>query len=151
LKESDGKHYIAISVKPYTFPISCNGKYYYRSGSTTQELLGASLDEFMLRKQGRTWDAVPVPHVRFEDFERNAFKVFRKKAIASGRMTTKDLDITDEMLLKNLRLIDGDYMKRAALLLFHQDPGSWFIGSYVKIGYFENLADLIYHDEVHGR
>jgi len=150
LRESDGKHYIAISVKPYTFPISCNGKYYYRSGSTTQELSGSSLDEFMLKKQGRTWDAVPVPHVRFEDFERDVFKVFRKKAIASGRMTTKDLDITDEMLLKNLRLIDGDYMKRAALLLFHQDPGNWFIGSYVKIGYFENRADLIYQDEVHG-
>ena len=150
LRDSDGKQYITIIVKPYTFPISCNGKYYYRSGSTTQELSGSALDEFMLKKQGRTWDAVPVPHVRFEDFERDAFKVFRKKAIASGRMTTKDLDITDEMLLKNLRLVDGDYMKRAALLLFHHDPGNWFIGSYVKIGFFENRADLIYQDEVHG-
>jgi predicted HTH transcriptional regulator len=35
---------------------SCNGKYYARSGSTTHELSGNALDEFMLRKQGRAWD-----------------------------------------------------------------------------------------------
>jgi ATP-dependent DNA helicase RecG len=132
------------------FPISCNGKYYIRSGSTTQELSGASLDQFMLRKLGKTWDDVPVPYVKIEDFESDAFKIFRKKAIASGRMTTKDLEITDEMLLKNLRLTDGEYMKRAALLMFHQDPGNWFLGAYVKIGFFENPADLLYQDEVHG-
>ncbi len=150
LKEEDGKQYIAIGVKPYAFPISCNGKYYIRSGSTTQELSGVALDQFMLRKQGKTWDDVPVPYVKFEDFESDAFKIFRKKAIASGRMTAKDLEITDEMLLKNLRLVDGEYMKRAALLLFHQDPENWFVGAYVKIGFFENPADLLYQDEIHG-
>jgi ATP-dependent DNA helicase RecG len=150
LKEANAKQYISIHVKPYTFPISCNGKYYYRSGSTTQELSGATLDEFMLKKQGKTWDDVPVPHVKFEDFESDAFKVFRKKAIASGRMTAKDLEITDEMLLKNLRLTEGEYLKRAALLLFHQDPENWFIGAYVKIGFFENPADLLFQDEIHG-
>lgn len=67
--------------------------------------------------------------MRFEDFESDAFKVFRKKAIASGRMTAKDLEITDEMLLRNLRLTDGEYLKRAALLLFHHDPEAWFIGT----------------------
>ncbi len=150
LKEEGGKQYISIGIKPYVFPISCNGKYYIRSGSTTQELSGVALDQFMLRKQGRTWDDVPVPHVRFEDFESDAFKIFRRKAIASGRMTANDLEITDEMLLKNLRLVDGDYLKRAALLLFHQDPGNWFIGAYVKVGFFENPADLLYQDEIHG-
>ena len=61
LVEENNKHYIKISVHPYTFPISYNGKYYYRSGSTTLTLSGASLDEFMLRKQGVTWDGVPIP------------------------------------------------------------------------------------------
>jgi ATP-dependent DNA helicase RecG len=60
LREEGGRDYIAISVNPYTFPISCNGKYYLRSGSTTQELSGSALDEFILRKQGKTWDGVPV-------------------------------------------------------------------------------------------
>jgi len=150
LRDDGDKQYIAISVNAFHFPISCNGKYYYRSGSTTQELSGATLDEFMLRKLGKTWDDVPVPYVKFDDFESDAFKVFRRKAIASGRMTAKDLEITDEMLLKNLRLVEGEYLKRAALLLFHQDPESWFIGAYIKVGFFENPADLLYQDEIHG-
>ena len=150
LREVDGKEYIVIEVKAYTFPISCNGKYYLRSGSTTQELSGSSLDEFMLRRQGKTWDGVPVPYVKFDDFESDAFKAFRRKAIASARLTAQDLEITNEMLLKNLRLTEGEYMKRAALLLFHQDPENWVPGAYLKIGLFENATALIHQDEIHG-
>jgi ATP-dependent DNA helicase RecG len=148
--EADGKQYISVTVKPYTFPISCHGKYYIRSGSTTQELSGNSLDEFMLRVQGKTWDGVPVPHVKFADFESDAFKVFRRKARSSARLTTEDLDITDEILLDNLMLTENDYLKRAAVLLFHQNPEKWMPGAYVKIGYFENAADLLHQDEIHG-
>ena len=150
IREAEGKEYIIISVNPYTFPISFNGKYYLRSGSTTQELSGYALDEFMLRKQGKTWDGVPVPYVKFDDFESDAFKAFRRKAIASARLTAQDLEITNEMLLKNLRLIEGDYLKRAALLLFHQDPENWVPGAYLKIGFFENVVDLLHQDEIHG-
>ena len=120
------------------------------SGSTTQELTGSALDEFMLRKQGKTWDGVPVPYVKFDDFESDAFKVFRRKAVASARLTAQDLEITDEMLLKNLRLVEGDYLKRAALLMFHQDPENWVPGAYLKIGFFENSVDLLHQDEIHG-
>jgi ATP-dependent DNA helicase RecG len=104
----------------------------------------------MLRKQGKTWDGVPVPYVKFNDFESDAFKAFRRKAIASARLTAQDLEITDDMLLKNLRLVDGDYLKRAALLIFHQDPENWVPGAYVKVGLFENAADILYQDEIHG-
>lgn len=41
-------------------------------------------------------------------------------------------------------------MKRAALLLFHPDPEKFITGTYIKIGFFENDADLIFQDEIHG-
>jgi ATP-dependent DNA helicase RecG len=150
LHTENGKEYISVSVNPYTFPISCNGRYYSRSGSTTQELSGSSLDEFMLRAQGKTWDGVPVPYVKFDDFESDAFKFFRRRAIGSARLTAEDLDITDKVLLDNLMLTENGFMKRAALLLFHQTPEKWVPGAYVKIGYFENAADLLHQDEIHG-
>jgi len=146
----DGKEYLSLTVGAHPFPISYHGVYYIRSGSTTQELTGSALDEFLLRKQGKTWDGVPVPYVKFDDFESDAFKAFRRKAVASARLTAKDLEITDEMLLRNLRLMEGDYFKRAALLLFHQDPENWVPGAYLKIGYFENSVDLLHQDEIHG-
>ena len=150
IHEENNKKYIRITIGEYPFPISYRGSYYIRSGSTTQELTGNALDEFILRKHGKTWDGVPVPFVEFEDFESDAFKAFRKKAIARSRLTPQDLDITDEQLLDTLRLTEGKYIKRAALLLFHQDPEKWVQGAYVKIGMFANEADLLYQHEVHG-
>jgi len=147
--DSDGKEYITITVGAYPFPISYHGVYYARSGSTTQELTGSALDEFIFRKQGKTWDGVPVPHVKIDDFESDAFKVFRRKAIESTRLSKRDLDITDAKLLDTLQLTEGDYIKRAAILLFHQDPEKWVPGAYVKIGMFANDADLLYQHEVH--
>ena len=51
----DGKEYISIEIKPIEQPISYKGKYYYRSGSTLQELNGSALQDFLLRKIGRSW------------------------------------------------------------------------------------------------
>lgn len=49
LHEEAGKHLIEIITYPYSLPISLRGRYYYRSGSTKQELTGASLNEFLLK------------------------------------------------------------------------------------------------------
>jgi len=145
-----GKDYIAITVPPQHNAISYHGKYYYRSGSTNQELSGYSLDELLLGKYGRTWDSVPVPRVSPADFWHDAFDVFRRKAIASKRLTQEDVDVSDVELLQSLKLTEGDYLLKAAVLLFHQDPEKWCLGSYVKIGYFESPADLLYQDEIGG-
>lgn len=53
LKEYEDKKYIEIDVKPYDVPISYQGKYHYRSGSTKQELKGNALNEFLLKKAGK--------------------------------------------------------------------------------------------------
>jgi ATP-dependent DNA helicase RecG len=79
-----------------------------------------------------------------------AFREFRRRALASARLTEEDLNISDEMLMKNLMLTDGKYLKRAALLLFHENPEQWVMGAYVKIGFFENPAEILFQDEVHG-
>ena len=150
LSEEKGKPYIIIRVPPYPSPISLRGQYYYRTGSTLQELSGNALDEFMLRKQGKTWDGVPIPYVKPSDLDIVAFREFRKKAIASTRLNDEDVLIADELLLENLMLVEGSYLKRAALLLFHENPEKWVPGAYVKIGYFENAADLLHQDEIHG-
>lgn len=91
------KEYIAINISAYTFPISYNGKYYYRSGSTLQELTGYSLDEFILRKQGITWDGVPMPGENIETLDSDAIKLFRKKALESNRLDEKALSVSDDI------------------------------------------------------
>ncbi len=40
------KEWISIGVESYPFPVSLRGRYYFRSGSTNQELKGAALDRY---------------------------------------------------------------------------------------------------------
>lgn len=144
------RDYLEIIVEPYPYPISYRGQYHYRSGSTKQELKGAALDKFLLQKQGKRWDGVPVPGVAAPDLDAAAFDLFRQRATRSGRVDAEVLHDSNEALLDNLHLTDGDYLKRAAILLFHPRPEKYVTGAYVKIGYFTSDDDLRYQDEVHG-
>ena len=136
LRNEGALEYLEIEVEPYPNPISHKGKYYLRSGSTLQELKGAALDRFILRAQGKTWDGVPVPHVSLADLSSAAISSFRKLATASGRLDRKLLDEADPILIEKLKLTEGDYLKRAAVLLFHEDPERFVTGAFVKIGFF---------------
>ena len=149
-KEKEEKVYLEIVTEAYPYPISYRGKYYQRSGATNQELKGASLDRFMLRKQGKTWDGVPVPYLNEKDLDNATFDLFRKYAKRSGRMEEADLMDDNHGLLEKLRLYEGDYLKRATALLFHPDPERYVTGAFVKIGFFREGMDLVYQDEVHG-
>ena len=152
LHTENGEDFLEIVVEPHPFPISLRGKYYYRSGSTLQELKGAALAKFLLQRQGKKWDGVPVPNVTADDLKNDTFDFFRKKATKSKRLEPEDLDGTNQELLESLQLYleDEKMIKRAAVLLFHPKPEKYVTGAYIKIGYFENEADLMFQDEVHG-
>ena len=150
LHETELGDYIEIVVEPQPNPVSCKGEYHYRSGSTKQELKGAALDKFLLGKQGKHWDGVPVPHVTVTDLKQETFDFFRKKGVKSNRLSEDALTDSNELLLNNLKLTDGDYLKRAALLLFHPDPEKFVTNAYIKIGFFESDSDLRFQDEIHG-
>ena len=150
LRRKNSLNCVVVKVKAYPNAISYRGKYYLRSGSTNHEVTGFALDEMILRKYGRTWDSAPVPHVKPKEFYHDAFDIFRKKAVSSERLANEDVTVSNEKLLQALKLVDGHYLLKAALLLFHQDPEQWCLGSYAKIGYFKNDADIVYQDEING-
>lgn len=152
LHTTNGDDYLEIVVEPYPFPISLRGKYYYRSGSTLQELKGAALAKFLLQRQGKKWDGVPIPNVTAEDLKNDTFEFFRKKATKSKRLEPEDLDGTNQELLESLQLYleEEKMLKRAAILLFHPKPEKYVTGSFIKIGFFETDDDLKFQDEVKG-
>jgi len=150
LRSEGDREYLEIVTPAYPSPISYRGHYYQRSGSTLQELKGAALDRFLLRKQGRTWDGVPVPGVTVKDLSGAAVRRFRTLAKRSGRVEPGILRAPVTDIVEKLRLREGTHLKRAALLLFHKDPERFVSGAFVKIGFFRSESDLAYHDEVHG-
>lgn len=80
----------------YPFAVSCDGKYYKRSGSTLQELNGFELQNFLLERAGKTWDAVSLPEIKVSDLSKEAIDAFRKKAVMSTRMTESEVNVSDE-------------------------------------------------------
>jgi ATP-dependent DNA helicase RecG len=148
----ENKSIIQVKVPKYSNPISYHGKFYFRSGSTTQELGGATLSDFLTGLHEKKWDGITEPRVKFSDLDGRALKVFRKKAIESSRLTKDDAgdNVSDEQLLNHLNLIKDDKLTNAAVLLFAEEPRKFIFGSYVKIGMFRKNEEILYHDEVSG-
>jgi ATP-dependent DNA helicase RecG len=142
--------FIEIIVEGYPYPVNYKGQYHYRSGSTKQELKGTALDKFLLQKKGKRWDGVPVPKVTVKDLKHDSFEFFRKRAFKSQRIEEDILTDTNELLIENLQLKENEFLKRAAILLFHSNPENFVTGAYIKIGYFETDDDLKFQNEIHG-
>jgi ATP-dependent DNA helicase RecG len=150
LHQENGAHYIEIVVPIYTVPVSLRGRYYYRTGSTKIELTGNALNEFLLKKSGKTWDNVTEPAVTFEDIDSESVKAFIKDAQKSGRMPDVS-DLSTEELFEKLRLSDNGEIKRAAIILFGKDPNRFYPNVLVKMGRFGNDdADLKFQETEEG-
>ncbi len=146
----DNKEYIEIIVEPQLNPVNYKGQYHYRSGATKQELKGNALNKFMLEKHGKHWDSIPIMNLTIDELEEKAFENFKQKASKTQRISGEDLKLSNKLLLENLYLLDQNLLKRAGALLFFEQPEKYITGAFIKIGFFQNESDLIYHDEIHG-
>src|SRR5690606_6387096 len=86
LFEEGSKYFIEIIVTVYTVAISLRGKYYVRSGSTTTELTGNSLNDFLLKKSGKTWDDVIEDRALMNDIDEGSVSRFIKISEKTNRL-----------------------------------------------------------------
>ena len=148
LHEDGGLYFIEIITPPYSVPISLRGNYYYRSGSTKQELKGNALMEFLLRKSGKTWDDVVEPRATLSDIDEKTIKQFKADARRAGRLPDDGGDLPLADFLDKLRLTENGQLKRAAVVLFGKDPGRFYPNQIVKIGRFGGKDDDLRFQEV---
>ena len=146
--KKDGKYYLEIKVDPSSFPISYHGEYHYRSGSTKQQLTGIALSEFIMRKTGFRWEDVTVDDISVDDLDDESFKIFRREALRKKRMSEAELNVSNEELLQKLHLIKDGKLKRSAVLLFYHDPGAVQVGSFIKVGKFDENNLVVYHNDL---
>ena len=152
LYEQNGLEYIEIMIAPSNVPISYKGKYYYRSGSTMQELNGTALQQFILKKMGRSWDDIANEQATLEDIDRKAVEYFLYKGIEAQRIPDSELKASTEEVLMNLGLVDNNgFLKNAAILLFGKNPLKFFPSVRFKIGRFgKDETDLMFQDIIEG-
>lgn len=150
LREEEGKYYLEIIVPRFDVPISVRGKYYVRTGSTLQEITGLALNEFILKRTGKTWDNIIEQRASLDDIDESSVKQFLKDARIVKRINVED-NICIAALLEKLRLLEDGHLKKAAIVLFGKDPGKFYPNIAVKIGKFgETDADLKFHEVIEG-
>ena len=151
LHQKDGKEYLELIVNPSNVPISYKGIFYYRSGATKQELKGAALQQFILKKMGRSWDEIVCEGATLEHIDDEAVAYFVRKGIKSGRLPDSAADDSTETILRNLDLLDDNGgLRNAAILLFGKRPSKFFACVEFKIGRFHSDADLRNQDIISG-
>lgn len=112
---------------------------------------GASLQHFLLKRLGKTFDDVIEPNAKLDDLDVEAIQAYIQHGVERQRLHI-DPTATLELpaFLQNLNLIDDEgQLKRAALILFGKQPMRYLIGAHVKISRFgANPADLRFQDEL---
>lgn len=152
LIEDNNKEYLEIKVAQSSVPISYKGSYYVKSGSTKQELKGAELQRFILKKMGRTFDELPIENAEFSDIDLTTVNKFLQKAIKSNRLTSESESDNLQNVISNLKLItETGKLKNAAILLFGKDPLRFFSSVSFRIGRFgDSNHDLRFQDIIEG-
>ena len=74
--EDKGKEFIEIDVPKTEQAVSYKGRYYIRSGSTTQELKGRALESFILHAANLTWDEITMPEVTWDELDKETIRLF---------------------------------------------------------------------------
>ena len=141
VEEKEGKEILHIKIFPSTIPVSYEGKFYIRSGSTTQELKDTELAYFLLEKMGKTWDSLSSGF-DISDIDFSTIEMF--KNLAKNRIPSiKEFDSVEKIFL-NLKLFDENKkITNAGILLFGKEPQKRFISATVRVGRFKNSTHIV--------
>ncbi len=128
---------------------------YERDGLDYIELTvlnGVALQQFLLKKMGRSWDDITNERATLEDIDRKAIDYFLKKGTEAQRIPESERDVSTKDVLESLGLLDDNgNLKNAAVLLFGKNPQKFFPSAVFKIGRFgKDEADLMFQDVIEG-
>lgn len=144
----DSLEVIKVTVEKQDAPISYNGRFYSRTGSTTQELNGSSLTQFLMKKSVTPWDEAIEPSATIEDIDEDTIEHFKK--LAKNRAPFISTESSIEVLLEKLNLMHKKKIRRAAILLFGKNPKAYYPGAVIRIGKFLSDTDLEATEEIDG-
>lgn len=91
-----------------------------------------------------------IEDLALEEFDNDSFRIFKERGLENKRLSPNDITLTKEELMNKLNLIRNGKITYAGMLMFYQKPEKFVPGSFVKIGYFDERNELVYHDEIKG-
>jgi ATP-dependent DNA helicase RecG len=143
LRHEDSLEWLEIRVPRSDIPISWHGVYHYRSGSTRQELKGAALQQFLLRKLGRTWDAHVPERSSLSEIDPTALAFFVHLARKAQRIpdAAEEGDVSES--LSHLHLL-GDDGRPTHAALVHKD----YTGAHIQLSVYDDRLVIWNHGKL---
>lgn len=138
--EIEGRRVLIIHVTRAGYPVSYDGRYYERVGSTTREMSIQKLRAFML--SSIPWDSL-TGEFSFNDIDEETVKLFVRMAVTKKRLSDVSIDEPVKTVLKKLALISNGKLTNGAILLFAKNPQKYFINLCVRIGRFKTETTII--------
>lgn len=148
VEKKNKREIIRISVHPSSVPISYDGKFFIRSGSTVQELQGKELADFLMKKSFYRWDDAIEERMPLSEIDADSIEQFKRYAVDRIPAITKETDLI--RLLQKLNLIENSQLKRAAVLLFGKAPQQFYRQAVVRLGKFLTETEVQSTDIVKG-
>jgi len=146
VKGSDLK-ILRISVGRSNLPISLEGTYYKRVGNTTREMKSEELQEFF--RKDTSWDSI-VNDCSIKDIDEKSVELFVKMARKIQRVKIFDSDTPVEDILRSLKLMNGEKLTNAALVLFGRDPQLNFVNAALRVVRIKSENIIIGDDTIEG-
>lgn len=144
----NNKDVVEITVDPSQTPVSFEGKFYIRSGSTTIELTGTDLVRAILEKSGRSWETF-LTDATIEDLDIPTIERF--KNLAKQRLPELSSEDSIEKLLLNFDLMTKDgKITNAGVLLFGKNPQLKIHSPSSRVGRFKTPTVILDTVDAHG-
>jgi len=139
LETRGDKKVIRIEIKSYEMPVFYRGRFYVRSGSTTQEISGYDLAKIIMKKFQISWDSLPS-EAGIEELDEVTVEKF--KEMAQERLAISEKD-SPQKILENLELMKDGKLTNAAVLLFGKNPQKYFLNSISRVGRFKSPTEVV--------
>jgi ATP-dependent DNA helicase RecG len=103
----------------------------------------------MVASTGLSWDAGVEPSAKLSDLDNDLVRRFVEAARRARRRPLPE-ETSDLEFLRKIELIRDGSPTRAALLLFHKNPESYFSSAFLKMGRFRSPTHIVDDREAHG-
>ena len=130
---------ILIEIEQSDDPISYDGKFYIRSGATTQEVKGSELINFLIKKKNLSWDTM-LSDMPYSELDEEAIRIFVE--MSKKRINISEND-TITKILENMELIKDNKLTNAAVLLFGKNPSRYINVADARVGRFKTQTEIL--------
>lgn len=109
---------------------------------TDQRMSHEEIMQRMVSSSGVSWDAAIEQNSSLSDLNIDKIKHFVDMVKAIGRQPIPE-GVSNLDFLKKIEMIKEDKPTRASILLFGNNPGSYFSSAFLKLGRFRSLLEIL--------